>query len=64
LKGGFAMYKACWSSMYENIISELSLSIYTDEIDTFVHWLDPLFLNYQYEILVKYIYIIFEELVK
>ncbi len=58
------MYKACWSSMYENIISELSLSIYTDEIDTFVHWLDPLFLNYQYEILVKYIYIIFEELVK
>ncbi|HOV24976.1 MAG TPA: hypothetical protein PK566_01265 [Pseudobacteroides sp.] len=43
------MYKACWSSMYENIISELSLSIYTDEIDTFVHWLDPLFLNYQYE---------------
>ncbi len=41
------MYKACWSPMFENIKSRLSIR--TDVMETNIHWLDPLLLNYQYE---------------
>ncbi|KNY25190.1 hypothetical protein Bccel_0447 [Pseudobacteroides cellulosolvens ATCC 35603 = DSM 2933] len=41
------MYKTCLYSIFESILSHLSIRI--DVMETNIHWLDPLLLNYQYE---------------